>query len=166
MKKKYLFIFSFLVLLLNTTNGIANQNGGYTELEFDWNTKKVTKEKRINSDTIVAVRVKNFNFCHYAIQYTIDEKVVEPYKAVEQIWAEIFGLMDIRLTGLLELEGDNDIVNWAKKIIKKEGEIIEIFKEIKDKAKDSDKSILLITKNTDKFLEEKKVSEKYTERIL
>lgn len=46
---------------------------------------------RVDSDTVVTVRVYNFNFLRYDVAYTVDERLIESYAFLAGLWDQILG---------------------------------------------------------------------------
>lgn len=182
MKKKSLFILVFLLFVVflsynlpakkstgSKIKGIEHEKTGNTvNLTIDWQnfTKaKKTDIPRINSNTYISIRVKNFNFFQYKLQYTIDEKVVESYKKIEKLWAELFGIPGITKIPRA-VDKKEDFAYWAKELKKTENKIMEYLADIsnniagkeetrivndEEKTVKVDKTIIDVKKNREKI---------------
>ena len=90
------------------------------------------EDVRISSNTSVAIRVKNFNFLNYTLQYRIEDEVIESYVTLERLWQQIFTLGSSGLGSLfLDQSFGQDsvppfealLVEWRRTLYETEREI-------------------------------------------
>jgi hypothetical protein len=95
-----------LLLALSTLPAAAEGGAGVAVsdpgvIDVDWfaltqtGTFALRLKDRFNKDMAVSVRVRNFNFLHYTIEYNVEEETVESYVTLEKLFSQVFGLTDL-----------------------------------------------------------------------
>jgi hypothetical protein len=82
---------------------------------------------RINGDDSVSVRVTQFNFLHYSLELTIEERTIESYVLLERLWSPIF-----KLAAPFEAAGvppfETAIVTWRRALAGSDSKLAEFMK--------------------------------------
>jgi hypothetical protein len=84
---------------------------------------------RINADDSVSLKVTHFNFLHYSLKLTIEERTIESYVLLDRLWSQIF-----KAASVLELTADDGsfdgaIVAWRRTLANSDVRLADFVKK-------------------------------------
>jgi hypothetical protein len=123
-----LIIFIHLTMLQAAEN--TSQNNEMVEIAVDWQKLYAADtwsvfytETRIDENTIVYLKISNFNFIRFNLEHEVREEMIESYKVMEDLWSQVFGLAE-EVPLLPERTKENKFLasldTWRQELINRE----------------------------------------------
>jgi hypothetical protein len=123
------------IVLLSLIAVPATANAESKQIVISWSdridaeTLKDSIERlRINGDDSVTLKVTQFNFLHYSLKLTIEERTIESYVLLDRLWSQIFKLASPFEADAVASPFDTAIVTWRRALAARDDALEQFIK--------------------------------------